>query len=321
MSKPLVSVGVPCYNYGRYLDFCLKSLFNQTYRKIQIIVVDDHSIDNTPQVVRKYGDKIEYVRHRVNQGNVATYNHTIELAKGKYFTLLSADDGLLPTCIERSVAILKKYPKVGLVYTAVKIINEKNEVTRVYEPRQKESYIGDNADFNMLLTNWDFVPAPGALMRTKIFAEVGGYDSHFPVVNDWDMWLKISQRYQLAYFGSSEPQAFYRVHRASSHIEMEKTGRAISDVLRLYDKWFNDSKVPLEIRQLRREVLFNCHLAFVGKYSYNKKYARAFLELIRGFAGKPESILGPRLYLSLLGTLREKGRDLLKNYLPHHRGG
>lgn len=321
MSKPLVTVGVPCYNYGRYLDFCLQSLFAQTYQNLQVIVVDDHSSDNTPKVVKKNAGKITSVRHRVNQGNVATYNHAIELARGKYFTLLSADDGLLPTCIEKSVAILENYPQVGLVYTATKIIDAKNRVVRTTDPRQKLSYVGDPDDFKVLLTGWNFVPTPGAVVRTEIFDELGGYDAKFPHPNDWDMWLKISSRYQLAYFGASEPQAYYRLHKSNSHFDMEKTGRAANDILQLYAKWFNDKSVPQNIRNLKNQTLFNFHLAFVGKYAYNRKYSRALAEILKALFISPEEIFSPKLYTAFLGLLGRIGRDTLRDYLPLRSGG
>lgn len=318
MSKPLVTVGIPVYNFEKYIDFCLRSVLSQTYRNVEVIVVDDRSADATGRRLKKYGVKVKIFYHRVNHGNVATYNDLIERARGKYFSLLSGDDGLKNDCLARSVAILEKNPRVGLTYTAVEVIDEKDEVVKVTKNGEK-NYLCDRSDFERMLVAGNFIATPGVVMRTKILREVGGYDPAFPATNDWDMWLKVSQRYCLAYIG--EPLAYYRVHPTSSHVANEKSGMVYREIGQLYEKWFCDRSVSQAIRRKKKEAMWNRELVFIAKCAYNKTYFQGLVHTLRALLIKPYGLVSFRLPIALCGLVLKKGREVLKSFLPRSPGG
>ena len=106
----IVSIIIPTYNYGIYLPTAIQSCLNQTYKPIEIIIVDDGSTDNTKDVVKEFNDSIIYF-YQNNSGVSAARNKGLELAKGDYLAFLDSDDYLTHDSIEIKLDILKKYPE------------------------------------------------------------------------------------------------------------------------------------------------------------------------------------------------------------------
>jgi glycosyltransferase involved in cell wall biosynthesis len=113
--KPLVSALLNTYNYARYLPMAINSVVNQTYGNIEIIVVDDGSTDETPQVLQKYADRVRIIRVK-NGGQANAFNIGIPACRGELVMLLDADDQWLPTKVERMVAFAARHPKAGMLY-------------------------------------------------------------------------------------------------------------------------------------------------------------------------------------------------------------
>ena len=110
---PLVSVIIPCYNHGRYLANAIESVLTQNYDRIEIIVIDDGSVDDTAMVAKKYDQVIYY--YQTNQGLSASRNRGIELSKGDFIVFLDADDWLLPNAIQLNLQKLQQHPEAALV--------------------------------------------------------------------------------------------------------------------------------------------------------------------------------------------------------------
>ena len=127
--SPLVSVLIPCYNYGHFLTEAVDSALNQTHPNMEILILDDASTDNTRQVAESYGSRIRYhaLPHR---GQQATLNTGLDLARGDYFVCLDADNILNPGFVEKTLACLTSCqdPSVAFVYTARKLFRTRNEI-------------------------------------------------------------------------------------------------------------------------------------------------------------------------------------------------
>ena len=126
MAKPLVSVIIPAYNSADFIDEALKSVFDQTYKDLEIIVVDDGSTDDTRAVLEKYGDRVNY-HYQDNNGPASARNRGIKLARGKYIAFLDADDLWLPTKLEKQVALFKNRENLGFVTTGVCSFDENGD--------------------------------------------------------------------------------------------------------------------------------------------------------------------------------------------------
>lgn len=118
-ARPLVSVMIPVYNGEAYLAEAIDSVLSQSYRPIEVIVVDDGSDDGSGAVAMSYGDPVRYVR-QARAGNGAARNRAIGLAQGDLFTFLDADDRLVPGALQRLVDVLDGDPTLEAVYGHVR---------------------------------------------------------------------------------------------------------------------------------------------------------------------------------------------------------
>ena len=114
-----VDVFVPCYNYGRFLGECVESILSQAGVDVRVLILDDSSSDDSPEVGRALAvanPRVEYRRHAVNRGHIATYNEGIDWVGGDFCLLLSADDVLTPGSLARATSVMEQHPEVVLCY-------------------------------------------------------------------------------------------------------------------------------------------------------------------------------------------------------------
>lgn len=216
---PLVSIPIATYNRANYLAECLNSIFAQTYKNIQVVVVSDGSTDHTDEVASRYSGKIHYVKQE-HRGNILTYYHARSLCTGKYMTYFGDDDVLAPDFIERAVEILESDESVVKFCCDCYMINSDSE--RIGDATYLESYTTlttGKKNIDDLLELGCFVH--GGVDRREIFDTIGYYDENFPHAADYDMYLRMTgQGYSIYYL--DEPLWSYRIHpKMRSHNESE----------------------------------------------------------------------------------------------------
>jgi glycosyltransferase involved in cell wall biosynthesis len=126
VDRPTVSIGIPVYNGGPFFEACLEAVAAQTFTDFEVVISDNASTDGTPDVARSFVDRdprFRYVRFERNRGAAANWNRVVELATGRYFRWLAADDLIAPTYLERCVAVLDTEPDVVLVTPQVRLID------------------------------------------------------------------------------------------------------------------------------------------------------------------------------------------------------
>src|SRR4051794_154409 len=114
-----VDVFVPCYRYGKFLRDCVTSVLQQDGVVVRVLILDDHSPDDTPEVAQRLvsqDGRVEYRRHDINQGHIRTYNEGLDWVQGDCALLLSADDALTPGALFRAASVMNQRPDVVLVY-------------------------------------------------------------------------------------------------------------------------------------------------------------------------------------------------------------
>ncbi|MBD7936519.1 glycosyltransferase [Cytobacillus sp. Sa5YUA1] len=181
--KPLVSVVIPFYNC-QYVDQAIESVLQQTYKNIELIVVDDGSTEYV-NLVQAYKNKLTYIYQR-NKGTAAALNTGIKAAKGKYIAWLSADDLFVHEKIEKQVDFMENR-QLSMSFTNYDIINENNEV------------VNKNLTINFLSTSHIYEtflyynPVNGCTVMIKkdVFNELGYFNARYKFTQDYDMWLRV----------------------------------------------------------------------------------------------------------------------------------
>jgi glycosyltransferase involved in cell wall biosynthesis len=194
-SKPLVSVILPTYNRAYILKRALDSILEQTYKALEIIVVDDGSTDNTAELVKGVGDpRIVYEKHPVNKGLAAARNTGVRKASGDYISFLDSDDEFLPDNIEEHVSEMLRCPDdVGVVYAGVlRLKGKSRQIVPGPGVRPKEG----NVRQRMLRSN--FLTAT-ALIRKACYEKYGLYNEDLFNLEDWEFWIRLSRSYRFRY--------------------------------------------------------------------------------------------------------------------------
>jgi glycosyltransferase involved in cell wall biosynthesis len=186
-----VSIIIPCYNYAKYLPQAIESAMEQTYKNMEIIVVDDGSTDNTYAVAREFP---VMVIHQENKGLSAARNTGIRAAFGDWVFPLDADDMILSTCIEKCIG------RADIVCPGLQEFGERRNFQFIGEDLTVEGFKKNNQMH------------ASCLYRKSVWSKLGGYDELMcDGYEDWDLWL----RAKIAGFsmvGVDEPLFFYRIH-------------------------------------------------------------------------------------------------------------
>jgi len=176
--EPLVSVIIPTYNRAEYVCDAIESVLNQTYKNIEIIVVDDGSTDDTKEWIKKYlsSSKLKYI-YQENRGVSSARNTGIKIAKGEYLAFLDSDDLFLPKKIELQVKEFKKSPlSVGIIFTGVVESGE-----TIYIPRARTRFEAINK-LNLLIKYKSAFSTN--LHRKVVFEKVGLFDENLRLKED-----------------------------------------------------------------------------------------------------------------------------------------
>ncbi len=201
---PLVSVIIATYNMGRYVREAIDSVLGQDYPSVELIVVDDGSTDDTTRVLSLYSnDPRVVVIRQPNQGQTIAKNRGFNEAKGEYIAFCDADDTWIEHKLTRQIPLFDNESKIGVVYADILMISSNG--CPLQTPKMRR-YSG-NITRHLLVDN--FIPFVTAVVRRQVMEEFGGFDENLPMGIDYDLWLRISVKYEFRYI--DEPLAHYRV--------------------------------------------------------------------------------------------------------------
>jgi glycosyltransferase involved in cell wall biosynthesis len=256
---PLVSVIIPAYNHELYVQEALQSVINQTYKNIQLIVINDGSTDETGTVITNFIENnnnfnIEYFS-KPNEGICRTLNKGLELAKGKYVAFLASDDMWTSDRIEKQVQLMEENANIGLVFSDNYFIRN-NQIAQIkgtdYKPSIKKCFINNIQNINMyekLLTE-DIIPALTVLIRKECLDKVGGFDNNLKA-EDYDMWLRMAKEFPMAFI--DEPLAYYRIHDTNiSHTVVSFD--AFKTIFAIMKKQYSEG--PLKHQYIKKNILY-----------------------------------------------------------------
>ncbi len=192
--EPLVSVCIPAYNNAEYIRDTIASVLNQTYRNIELIVVDDKSTDETASVVESVKDeRLKLYRNEKNLGMVGNWNRCLKLATGEFIKLVCADDLLDADAIEKEAGAMREHPDVNLVESDTRLVDINGKKTGAFH-RYRKSGVVDGAKLakrSLLIQNYFGAPVNN-LIRRSALRETGGFDNSLTYILDFDMWLRLA---------------------------------------------------------------------------------------------------------------------------------
>lgn len=200
---PLVSVIIPTYNRAEWLRQALESVFVQTWRDFEVIVVDDGSTDSSEQVVADCGDRVQYIRQE-NGGAANARNRGVTAARGEWIAFLDSDDLWLPHKLDRCMDRIRRDSKTVFVFHPMVEIDENGGVVRGRSKRPAEGRVLDR------LFAHCFVHTPTVVVRRDVLDEAGGFDPALEVCEDYALWIRIASKHPFTLV--DEPLARRRLH-------------------------------------------------------------------------------------------------------------
>lgn len=222
MVRPLVSVLISNYNYGEFLDDAIQSVLRQTYKNIEVIVVDDGSTDNSRDVIAHYGTAIIPVLSQ-NLGQASAYNVGFAFSRGELICLLDSDDVFLPTKVERLVHVFDSFPEAGWLRHRLEITDEHLRPLGVRIPHYRGSRLERIKRGMWLEHKARFVNSSGIAMRRGLAASILPIPQ--PRVSEWRMgadgYVAILCAAKSPCYSLDEPLTYYRRRDAQRF-----TGRA-----------------------------------------------------------------------------------------------
>ena len=216
----LVSVVISAYNSAPYLPEAVRSALRQTYRKLEIIVVDDGSTDDTSEVLRPFKHRIKYVYQEHSGAPARPRNAGIRHSQGRYVAIFDSDDVMVPTKIENQVTFLAANARTPLVFSDFYTMKEgkssANTFLRDYEFFQraptvykgKSRFILEQRTAYEMLMIGNYIGTSSVMMDKELFLRIGGFDEKLQNSDDFDLWCRVASQYDLGFI--DQPLHWYR---------------------------------------------------------------------------------------------------------------
>lgn len=272
-----------CYNHERFVLECLESIRAQTFQDFRLVVTDDASTDRSAELIAdwlaRHRPDATFIRHTRNRGLCATLNEALAGVSTKYLAKIATDDLWMPEKLERQLAIMESLSeKVAVLYGDACQIDEGGAML-AGKFLHAFGIVGDppQGDLFPRLVQRNFIPSLTTLIRVDCLRDVGAYDERLSY-EDWDMWLRISQRYEFAYL--DYVSAKYRIVQSSmarTVVPLRAPRRIWSDVL-LMEKCLRSRRPSLaQALRLRARILVRAYRL------WRHRDSRAFDALARAF--------------------------------------
>lgn len=236
--NPLVSIILPVYNGGKYLEKCLESIMAQTYQNWELIIINDGSVDDSEKIILNYAAafeaKLRYERLNKNRGIADCLNLGIAISRGTFIARIDADDLMLAHRIEKQVDFLNANSHVGVLGSAAIEIDENERETGIFEVvlghlNIKKSLIRSNSP----------LLHPTIMLRKEVLTTTPVYRNLYPISQDHDLWLRLLQT--VIFENIEEPLIKRRIH--AKQITHSKRGHY--DVLSMKIAYFRANKIFL----------------------------------------------------------------------------
>ena len=281
--KPLVSVIIASYNHAPYIEASIRSVLEQTYTNIELLVVDDGSSDDSLSIIQRLSAQhgFSFIA-QANKGLAATLNESIARARGALIAPFGSDDVMLPHRLQTQVEYMRDKPEVGICAGAIQIIDESGGLI-THQPRKAHFR---RLDFNAVFdSDLPGAPAPTLLFRREALETVGGFD---PEVKLEDLLIELKVTAAGYFIDVLEtPLALYRKHCTNTYKDRRFM---IDNVLKTYDQFRKHPRYPKARARFLNSMLLKTSkddpalareiLGHIPIHHWNLKTARALFRLV-----------------------------------------
>lgn len=197
-----VSVLIPSYNHEKFIGKAIESALNQTIKNIEIIIMDDFSIDNSKKVINSFNDKrIKKFFSDKNEGAVANLNKLIDLASGEYIAVLNSDDYWEKNKLKVQVEYMDSHKKVGACFTWADFIDENGseilDENRIFLGLFRKENVSREQWFNNLFYYGNCLCHPSVLIRKEVYNQLGKYKETYRQLPDYEMWIRVLKKFDI----------------------------------------------------------------------------------------------------------------------------
>ena len=276
---PLVSIVIPTYNHSKYLVDSIKSVKAQDYPNIELIVLDDGSTDNTPDVLAQLDNNFLWER-QANMGQSQTLTKGWKMSKGDILGYLSADDMLLSNAVSTSVTTLMTSSDVVATYCNFNLIDPYSHII-------KEINLPE-FDYKKMLGEVNCPIGPGAFFKRSTYLSSGPWNSKYKQMPDYDFWLRLGLLGKFVRL--PEVLASYRVHEESQSYSITSLERSIEPIL-IVSSLLNQQHKSYFDREFKEHALANANLVSAQLNLRAGRYGQGFILLKQALKHSSFSII------------------------------
>ena len=263
--NPLVSVIIPCFNHEKFIEARIKSIIQQTYNNIEIILIDDNSSDSSPKIIKQY-EKMNNVFAIYNKNSVGPFyahNLGVNYSNGDYLLFAESDDISNPQLIELLLNTKFFDSNIAVSYSKSAIINENDKIiAEDFHHREKKfrklylhSGVIPREKAREFLLVGNIIPnMSAALIKKSVFQNAGGLDTKYRLCADWDLWMKISLNHDFYYVNKS--LNYFRIHQSTVRFKFKY--REIYETYSIIIEQYNKQKLGFIRRQkIKNNIAYN----------------------------------------------------------------
>jgi glycosyltransferase involved in cell wall biosynthesis len=278
MKEHLISVIIPSYNQGRYIEKTILSVINQSYKNFELIIIDGESVDNTMEIISKYQNSITYWVSEKDSGQSDAINKGFKTAKGEYVTWLNSDDILLPGVLKELNFLINKNPKCKWFCGNLIWIDKFDKVVNVGKAEPYSEFFAKRGFFN--------AAGPSSFMHKKLLEKYGYLNEDFHYMMDTELWsrfivnnisfirikqycwaLRIHEEAKMS--GHMFSNSVYYNENHPSNIQKEKEANYISN------NYFSNKCILLKrIYQLYKLLFFSFYRRIIDRKYLGKDYMK-----------------------------------------------
>jgi len=210
---PKISIVTPSYNQGCFLEETILSVINQNYPKLEYIIIDGGSTDNSVDIIKKYKDSIAYWVSEKDLGQTNAINKGLRIARGDILTWLNSDDTLLPGVLFKVSEIFASHPEAGIVYGDCNIVDKNGNLVlkRCCLP----------FDRKILVYAYNLIAQPASFFHRRVIDSIGALDESLNYSMDYEYWIRALKN-DILFFQIPFPIASFRIHNSSKSVDQYK---------------------------------------------------------------------------------------------------